>query len=187
MNKLEEIAALYEDLDKKVASVGETLFKDFFKEIFETTPEIKAVHWQQYIPGFNDGEPCLFSINTVDVLIDGIEREADSEWFSETSYDYTKNDDTIDIEAMTEEYPCFQNSANWYVATNHFDVDWHYEKGKGRYSTPSGVEEHICKSVERIHKTIHNNGQACQSVFGANAEILITPEKIVVEEYDCGW
>jgi hypothetical protein len=33
------------------------------KELFSTNPEITGIMWTQYAPHFNDGEPCVFSVN----------------------------------------------------------------------------------------------------------------------------
>lgn len=189
MNKLEEIAALYEDLDKKVASMGEGLFREFFKEIFELAPEIKAIHWRQYVPGFNDGDPCVFGFYDIDVCIDGLDKKPDSEWLYETAYDYMDDHESevINVTAMNEDYPQFLNSANWYITSSEPELEWHWESGKGRWSTPSGIPENICQAISRVHTTIFNNKQACETVFGSNAEITVTPEKITVDDFECGW
>jgi len=187
MNKLEEIASLYEDLDKKVANAGESLFKEFFTEIFESAPEIKAVHWRQYIPGFNDGEPCEFSFYDIDLLIEGINKKPDSEWVSETAYDYMGENDEVDAQAMSEDYPQFMGSDRWYQAQKDFKSESSWSRDSGWKYTTSDTPDHICDAVARIHTTVFNNKQACQAVFGSNAEILITPQKITIDDFECGW
>lgn len=37
------------------------LVKKAFKKLFDDHPEIKTVQWYQYIPSYNDGDPCEFT------------------------------------------------------------------------------------------------------------------------------
>ena len=32
---------------------------------FKSFPQIQTVYWHQFIPTFNDGDPCLFSVNEI--------------------------------------------------------------------------------------------------------------------------
>jgi hypothetical protein len=41
------------------------LFRADVKEMFNKHPEVTGVMWTQYAPHFNDGEPCLFSVNSL--------------------------------------------------------------------------------------------------------------------------
>ncbi|QDH93987.1 hypothetical protein SEA_EVY_127 [Streptomyces phage Evy] len=38
---------------------------------------VAAVRWDQYTPSFNDGEPCRFSVHTVEVRLEGFEVSED--------------------------------------------------------------------------------------------------------------
>lgn len=42
-------------------------------------PGVSGLVWEQYAPSFNDGDPCVFSIHEVRVLIDGLDPEEDYE------------------------------------------------------------------------------------------------------------
>ena len=46
---------------------GEAAFKEFLKGYFEEFPGVRAVRWAQYTPGFNDGDPCYFTLGDVKV------------------------------------------------------------------------------------------------------------------------
>lgn len=35
------------------------------KDVFVRHPELKVIKWTQYTPGFNDGDPCYFTIGDV--------------------------------------------------------------------------------------------------------------------------
>jgi hypothetical protein len=55
-----EQAALREKFQKQ----AQELFKETFKEFFELNPDVTAVIWTQYTPYFNDGEECVFGVNS---------------------------------------------------------------------------------------------------------------------------
>jgi hypothetical protein len=63
-NKLDELIAAQEALAAKFRAEAQQLFKEVTKEFFETNPGIKAVIWTQYTPYFNDGDECVFSVNS---------------------------------------------------------------------------------------------------------------------------
>jgi hypothetical protein len=54
-----------EALDKKIKAEGETAMKAFFKDYFEAHPEVYGVKWEQFVPYFNDGSACEFSLHGV--------------------------------------------------------------------------------------------------------------------------
>lgn len=61
-----ELKTILEDFQKqrnKLCKETEGLLKDNFKKIFEKHSKLEAFSWTQYTPGFNDGEPCEFTIS----------------------------------------------------------------------------------------------------------------------------
>lgn len=54
----------YSEAKKKFMADASELMKKEFKEFFKDVPEIKVIKWTQYTPYFNDGEPCVFSVNS---------------------------------------------------------------------------------------------------------------------------
>lgn len=53
----------YEDMMKKVKETLQEKMKGVFKAFFDAHPEVKTIHWTQYVPHFNDGEECVFSVH----------------------------------------------------------------------------------------------------------------------------
>lgn len=48
----------------KIRTESQALVNDIFKEYFEKYGEVVyAIHWTQGTPGFNDGDPCYFSVH----------------------------------------------------------------------------------------------------------------------------
>ena len=52
-------------LDAKIKHEGETAVKVFFKDYFDTHPEIYGIRWDQFVPYFNDGDACTFGLGGV--------------------------------------------------------------------------------------------------------------------------
>lgn len=88
--KLKQIKQLKTDYIKE----QKALFDTFLQEIFEYVPEIKLFMWQQYIPSFNDGDPCSFSISGPYIFSnDNISEwsDEDSEYYDESFEEVTMN------------------------------------------------------------------------------------------------
>src|SRR5690242_19927821 len=84
MNKVETILEKQKELKEFVKKEGQAAVKEMLESFFTENPEITAVRWRGYTPGFNDGEPCTFSVyfdgvsfdeNVLDKLDDVGDRE----------------------------------------------------------------------------------------------------------------
>lgn len=78
--------AIEQDYNEKIEALQKNIqeqVKPIFEEILKAFPEVKAFQWTQYTPYFNDGEECVFGVNSdCRVLFDGFEEfmnEYDSE------------------------------------------------------------------------------------------------------------
>ena len=61
MNAIEQLIEQYEKAKKELQSKMKTEFNTLFKEFFEQNPEVTCVGWRQYTPYFNDGDACVFT------------------------------------------------------------------------------------------------------------------------------
>lgn len=98
------------DFQEKAKAAMNEIFKEFFKE----NPSISAIHWNQYTPYFNDGEPCEFSVSDFNFFI-GPESEVEniSCWGAyEGDRDDCYCDCHFDKEWMTEKQVDFVESCN---------------------------------------------------------------------------
>lgn len=76
--KLDDIKT---QLDKAIEEVKNGGFKDVFMEYFEKNQDIQAVAFVGYIPGFNDGDPCVFGLGEVNFATFDADLSADiPEW-----------------------------------------------------------------------------------------------------------
>lgn len=69
-------------------------------ELFESTPEnsITSLYWVQYIPSFNDGDVCEFTVCDLNWECDEVDVSYDNPIIEEIS-DFLQNNDDI-LEAM---------------------------------------------------------------------------------------
>src|ERR1041385_483870 len=75
-DKMEKLAGL----KKEIESQAKDALKDAAKEFFTKHPEVNALRWHQYVPGFNDGDPCLFTMGGLTVRFnDAAAEEEDDE------------------------------------------------------------------------------------------------------------
>jgi hypothetical protein len=58
---LQELTNELESFKEKAKAALSETFHTFFTEF----PEVSHVHWTQYTPHFNDGDPCTFSVHDV--------------------------------------------------------------------------------------------------------------------------
>ena len=108
-DKLNQIIVLTEESESLLGEGGPSLIKFVLKPIFDFDPSIIAVKWNQFTPYFNDGDPCVFSVNWEGSLkIEGVDEDAGdyedgfiSPWFF--SY-YLKKDETVPELGLDTEY-----------------------------------------------------------------------------------
>jgi hypothetical protein len=83
---LEEILAIKKSYQDAVATHGKSALQLLFNDFFGKHPEVEILSWTQYIPGFNDGEPCMFTMGELGVkLVNGgylDEEDAEEDFFS---------------------------------------------------------------------------------------------------------
>lgn len=89
--KSAELNALMADFNEKMKLEFRELTKFFFEET-----GIQAVVWDQYTPGFNDGDPCVFTIGEMYFIKSGFDHE---NLMSACNYE---DDDTYEIVEDTD-------------------------------------------------------------------------------------
>lgn len=93
--KAEEAQKQIVEAQKVMAESVKEVLSDGMNAIFQHYPFLGSVHWTQYTPYFNDGEPCVFSahfypgINSLKDIEDGTE----SKWSEEHGEDFASKCD----------------------------------------------------------------------------------------------
>ena len=84
---MDEFYELLNEYNKTKIAFSEkaiSIVKNSIKNIFEKT-QIKAIYWTQYTPYFNDGEECIFGVQSILVSTDVLSTFDDEE--SSNTYD----------------------------------------------------------------------------------------------------
>lgn len=89
----DELTALKEAYDKKLHDEGEEAVKELFKEFFDKHPEVEDVHWRQYTPYFNDGDPCYFSVHEMNLTLNAPVEDSEEDPGDEDEEDEDYDDD----------------------------------------------------------------------------------------------
>lgn len=63
MNKFKEAEKLKKEYQATLIAITAEDVKSLFDGLFEKYPNFRAIGWTQYVPGFNDGEPCEFTMD----------------------------------------------------------------------------------------------------------------------------
>jgi hypothetical protein len=84
LKELKEKQSKISDIKKEVVDLSSSIFEDFYKYIFEKYPKLESFGWSQYTPYFNDGDTCIFSVNTDYISIND-EYVDDADWSSKVN------------------------------------------------------------------------------------------------------
>lgn len=96
-----QLSKMKADYDKLVQEKGKEAFKDRLKDLFEKHSNLEWLSWSQYIPSFNDGDACSFTLGELrfgasDINIDNkdediYDEEDGTDLWSYGSIDNNKN------------------------------------------------------------------------------------------------
>lgn len=119
---------------------------------------VLAIKWHQYVPGFNDGDPCEFTL--YEVLYTSNKKVAQA-WVEDHSADYYFNDENT-------EYPDLD-----YVD------DYQFTLGDGH---PDGLSHDVDVPVDEARFEM-----AVRAEFGDDVTVVITPDSTYKFDYECGY
>jgi hypothetical protein len=66
---INELRDKIKETNKLVSEHAKEALDKAFTDIFNKYPEVIGFKWQQYIPSFNDGDPCTFSVYDPDYIL----------------------------------------------------------------------------------------------------------------------
>jgi hypothetical protein len=170
MEMLEQIKSKIQEINKQKEELVAQLRTDFapaLKPLFEKSDgEITSLGWVQYTPYFNDGDECIFSVNTdldYGIRVNG-EQLDDSEFFENSTYGlqkYLKKDGSY--ESWIEKYP--EDTLNPETM----------EKELKNYSILLEFEE-LLESID---------SKFFKDLFGDHVEVIINSDgTTIVNDYD---
>lgn len=136
MNFQEKLA----EFNKKKLDLISELKRDFvpmFSEDFEKSKRIDSFGWRQYTPYFNDGDECIFRVNT--------------------DYIYINEEDAEEIEWLGSD---FDYKTKKYTPTSETDVT-EFEVYRSIKEKLSAIPEDFFKDIfgDHVEITIHRDGR----------------------------
>lgn len=174
---------IMDEATKAIRTLVKTNFSKVTNHLFDIAPEIKAIAFYTWTPGFNDGNPCTFTIGdisfhaTEEVEIDdhdggegginlnaeetlaGLLDDTKTDWLR----DYYKGLGTLETEIdKLKELISEQNI------------------GTDRYAVLNGLRENFNNFLSR-------NSEYIESLVGNDTFAVITRGGIHTEEYECGY
>ena len=82
--RLKTLASERERFESEVRSKCQALMTDFIMDLFNEYPALNSFGWVQYTPYFNDGDECIFGVNS-DIIINGYDKYGEFPWTDEDS------------------------------------------------------------------------------------------------------
>lgn len=149
--EIDELAKLNKKHREKMEKEGREAIKTVLtKFLIEHNVRL---YWTQYVPGFNDGEPCTFTMGS---MLVGFENPKP---YVQTSYIDQEEDDV-----QFQDSDGIKYLDSYCLKDNKFKEDF--------------------KKLERAFQDMED---VLESAFGCNVEINVTKDKIIIEDYSCGY
>jgi hypothetical protein len=118
---------------------------------------VLAISWSHYTPGWNDGDVCEFTVTTPSYTTNP---KVAAVWLEDEAAD---EDDYYGLEESLH--------TDYY----HYEREW-----STTYPHPDGLALDIPVDDGSFE-------HALEEKFGDNTRIIVTPERVVQFEYDCGY
>jgi hypothetical protein len=156
--KLEELTkrqAEIKEAKNEILNLSANIFEDFYKYIFEKYPTLESFGWTQYTPYFNDGDTCIFSVDTDYISI---------------------NDESVD----EAEWASDVNVISW----GTWNRDLRIYEGRVEEPNPN-YNPILTEASNEIKKFLGRfDNDFYLSKFGDHAEITVTKDGVDISDYD---
>ncbi len=165
---LDKVAEARKELEKMQKSALGTI-KQTLKNL-ASLPGVEGFRWSQYVPGFNDGDACEFTLNDLEIRLSGETKQALN----------PSNEESEDEDEDDEE----NNDEDW-VGVDNLDVK---DIIAHQQIADMGVDPAVfLKSVNAIARSLYDIEDLLRSEWGENVQITVTKDGIETDEYDCGY
>lgn len=174
MTKLQELnekmAAVRKEIRELAKSKGKEIVREIVQPLWDAV--LHGICVTGYIPGFNDGDPCVFSVSDTCLLPEGFDPGSDSP----------------DDEGQTTGFMF------WYKEAE--DAGSRYQKS-AQESVDSfaslGINRENGEAIEALLKSVSaqfcNSEDFMEQAFGSNFQLFIFADGrwVLDEDYDCGY
>lgn len=158
-----------EQMEKQVSNVCREIIEEKADGLFSKYPQLQTIGWNQFIPYFNDGEPCEFTIYSVS--------------FSPIKYNLSHSDDSLDEQGFSK-----VNYSENIISDAYGMEDYDDEINspfKYEYGDDDRVNEEMKADMIEFNKFISKeNLSYMEKIFGSHAVVLINRDGIQFAEYE---
>lgn len=160
LQELEKELIIIEEKKKQIDKKFEDVLYNTFKNIIDEN--VLGIRWKQYIPSFNDGEPCIFTISDLEFYLH-------KDFAKQYSFlSWTSEDEQRSLDKETK---------------NHI-------AGFKWYEPPYKDEllEKLPLSFQKIIKLFDTiDPSYFQNCFGYNIKISFIKNEFIIDDWDCGY
>jgi hypothetical protein len=144
--ELAEISKLRDEYINKLRQDGKKAFEKACVQFFEAHgDEVKTLILKGYTPGFNDGDPCNFTIRDLEIVTHAM---------TEKELQAARDDEGLDGMEL------------WSIRDKDFK---------------------FLKNVETLQNLLHSITDTLEEVFGSNFKLIVSKERVTVEDFYCGY
>lgn len=160
MQKVFEALAKARALRDEAAALAKKELGPALQNFLAENPTLVGLTWRQYTPGFNDGDPCVFTLTDVEFLPLSVcaKEEVDLE-------------DADAIEDMFDEEEAY---TLWSLKNSVEEKEF-------------VIPKETLEAAEQISDMISEASDILEEVFGNGAKITVTKHGLKNDEYDCGY
>jgi hypothetical protein len=171
--QLESFQAKREALRKESSTLTDSVIASL-QTIITVAPGVEAIRWQQWIPGFNDGDACEFTVGELQVK------------FSETLAKEYKNEEVKSKSEDDENEDEENENGDGFV--DMYDLEAFIKKNMDVLNHDQiGVLEYQHEAIEKLWGALSSMENELESRFGAGMQITVSKDGIETEDYDCGY
>lgn len=179
--KLDKLITMVEDAKKKLQKDGAAAMKEMFSDFFKAHPEVRSIVWTQYTPYFNDGEPCVFGVNDLDLRVnrEGVAEDAYNVYKSESDDDSDADDDNRAYCSFARALESIRDDKR-----NQDAVKRGWNKNKLRALTQQ--EEQLLSDFNDIKAAFASEAVSsiCETVFGDHVLVAARPDGFETYSYE---
>lgn len=160
LNELEQELRIIENKKKEIRASFKNVLNELLNKAIDNGSEPYGVRWVQYIPSFNDGEPCVFSLGELQFYC--------SKDFALSNNFCTYGDKNSDEPLYDDQY---YTGFRWWEPP--------YEDQK---------IESLSQSLQKFINFWNSiDNSYFQDVFGTNVRITFAEGSFTIEDWDCGY
>jgi hypothetical protein len=153
-----------QELRKEFQETAQELFKETTKEFFDINPGITAVVWTQYTPYFNDGDECIFAVNSP--TFTNAPKE-DLDYINYGEYD-GENESVWAADNLQYVMEC--------------DRDY-WKETKEKILSGGAIDINSCQTLEKMLGSGEMD-DIMREMFGDHVKVILTRDGIEIEDYD---